>query len=390
MARETGGPTTSVPALGRALAELGHKIVLYTTDWPLCAHKAEPLIHREKNADYEVITFPAQQSSFFPHLPYSPALVRAVYTHCREFDIVHTFSLWNPVATFSLRVLRRSDSVYCLSPLGMLDPVVLRRNRWRKYPWEFLWERANIEGAALVHFTARLEEEKARGHWKLKQTVVVPHIVDLEDWKALPDRSVLESRFPQIHGCEVVLFVGRINWVKNLDLLLRALAIVRRERPQAMLMCVGPDSDGYQSILEAQARALGIKNHVIFTGMLQGDLLKSVYARADTLALVSQKENFGHAAAEALACGIPVVLSDGVGIGADWPPSEAMIRVQPTPGQIASALIRTLQRSTSLGLPDPEARSLARTFLGTFPGAKIAAAYHSVLPNATASIEIPA
>jgi glycosyltransferase involved in cell wall biosynthesis len=381
LAQETGGPTRSVPALGKALAELGHRVVLYTTGWPANEQHAESSIHREEKMDYEIITFPAQQSWFFPDLPYSPALVQAVFKNSRAFDIVHAFSLWNPVATFSLRALRRSGSVYCLSPLGMLDPVVLHRKRWKKRPWQFLWERANIENAALVHFTASLEEEKARDRWKLKRTIVVPQIVDLENWRVLPDRSSIESRFPQIHGCEVILFVGRINWVKNLDLLLSALPAVRRERPRAMLICAGPDNEGYQSVLEKQARALGIEDHVIFTGMLQGDLLKSAYARADVLALVSRKENFGHAAAEALACGIPVVLSNGVGIGADWPANDAMIRVEPAPGQIASALIRTLQRSAALGLPDPEACFLARNFLGTFPGAKIAAAYNSVLSN---------
>jgi glycosyltransferase involved in cell wall biosynthesis len=368
-----------VPALGKALAELGHKVVLYTTTWPVSGRNDEPSSHREENPDYEIITFPAQRSGLFPHLPYSPALVQAVLKHGRSFDIVHNFSLWNPVATFSLRALRRSRTVYCLSPLGMLDPVVLRHNRWRKVPWQFFWERANIENAALIHFTASLEEQQARGHWNLKQTVVAPHVVDLENWKVLPDRSMIESRFPQIQGCEVILFVGRINWVKNLDLLIRALADVRRERPRAMLLCAGPDNEGYQSVLEKQAYALGIDDHVIFAGMLQGDLLKSAYARADALALVSQKENFGHAAAEALACGIPVVLSNGVGIGADLPVSDAVVRIETTPGQIASALIRTLRRSAHLGLPDPEARSLARNFLGTFPGAKIAAAYRSVL-----------
>jgi len=51
---------------------------------------------------------------------------------------------------------------------------------------------------------------------------------------------VTESQFPLIKGREVILFVGRINWVKNLDLLLKALVRVRHQRPNAMLMLVGP------------------------------------------------------------------------------------------------------------------------------------------------------
>ncbi len=378
---ETGGPTRSVPALGKALARLGHRVVLYTTTWPDFGCHDKYSVRLEDSFGYEINTFPAQRSPLFPHMPYSPALVQAVNKNSREFDIVHNFSLWNPVATFSLRALRQSGAAYCLSPLGMLDPIVLRRNRWKKLPWRLFWERANIEGAALVHFTAGLEEERARGCWKLNQTIVVPHVVDLEDWRALPKRSAMEIRFPQIRQREVILFVGRINWVKNLDLLLSSLEAVRRERPKAMLVCVGPDNEGYQSVLEKQAASLGIEDHILFTGMLQGADLKSAYARADVLALVSQKENFGHAAAEALACGIPVVLSTGVGIGSDWPASPALFRGGPYPGQISSALIQALERSAAHGLPDPEARSIAEKFLGVSPGAQIAAAYQSVLSS---------
>jgi|WetSurSiteA1Bulk_404760.scaffolds.fasta_scaffold03662_4 glycosyltransferase involved in cell wall biosynthesis len=376
---ETGGPTISVPALGKALVKLGHTVTLYTTTWPVYGDHDNLSIQPAEDSGYEIVTFPAQRSPLFPHLPYSPALVRAVIKDSRNFDIVHNFSLWNPVATFSLRALRQSGITYCLSPLGMLDPVVLRRNRWKKLPWRIFWERANIEEAALIHFTASLEEERARGYWRLKNTIVVPHVVDLENWKSLPDRSVMETRFPKLQGKEVILFVGRINWVKNLNLLLISLAAVRQERPGAVLVCTGPDNEGYQSVLEKQAQALGISDHVVFTGMLQGNDLKSAYARADALALVSQKENFGHAAAEALACGIPVVLSSAVGVGADWPSSGAVHRVAPDPQQIASALIQVLERSARRGLPDPDARSLAERFLGEFPGARIAAAYQSLV-----------
>jgi glycosyltransferase involved in cell wall biosynthesis len=375
---KTGGPTRSVPALGKALSRLGHKVVLYTTTWPEFGCRDKHAVRQEANFGYEINTFPAQRNSLFANLPHSPALVEAVIKRSREFDIVHNFSLWNPVATFSLRALRQSGIPYCLSPLGMLDPVVLYRNRLRKLAWGFLWERANIENALLVHFTTRLEEERAKGLWKLNQTIILPHGINLANWKVLPDRQVMESRFPKIRGREVILFVGRINWVKNLDILLNALAIVLRERPNAMLVCVGPDNEGYQSVLEKQALSLGIEDHTLFTGMLDGDDLKAAYACANVLALVSQKENFGYAAAEALACGIPVVLSTGVGLGSDWPASPAMQRVDPTPDKIAAALIRVLGRCSFNGLPDPEARSLAENFLAVLPGEGISKAFESL------------
>jgi glycosyltransferase involved in cell wall biosynthesis len=98
--------------------------------------------------------------------------------------------------------------------------------------------------------------------------------------------------------------------------------------------------------------------------MLNSEEIKTAYSRGDVLALVSQKENFGLVAAEALACGLPVVLSEGVGIGKDLPQGGPVRCVQPAPDEIAEALIGMLERSTCQGLPDPQARALAEKTWG--------------------------
>jgi glycosyltransferase involved in cell wall biosynthesis len=245
-------------------------------------------------------------------------------------------------------------------PHGMLDPVVFQRNRWKKIPWAFLWERSNVERASIVIFNTAAEEQKAKlCGWNLHRTFVLPHFMDLALWKNLPARSAFEDFFPQVRGTEVVLFVGRINWVKNLDKLFEALVAVRAARPTVMLVCVGPDGDGYKVELEERIRALGLDEHVLFTGMLEGERLRAAYARGNVLALVSQKENFGLAAAEALACGLPVVVSEGVDISKAWPCKGPIRRIKPTPGEISKALVELLERSSQHGLPDSEARAFA-------------------------------
>jgi glycosyltransferase involved in cell wall biosynthesis len=274
--------------------------------------------------------------------------------------LVITHSLWNPVATFSMRALRENETPYGLMPHGMLDPVVFRRNRWKKLPWAFLWERSNVEKAAMLLFNTATEEEKGkRCGWHLPQTFILPHPIDLAEWKDLPPRSTFEDLFPQARESEIILFVGRINWVKNLDKLIEALALVRQKRPSAMLVCVGPDDNSYKEQLVQRTRSLGLSQSVLFTGMLEGQPLKAAYACSDVLALVSQKENFGISVAEGLACGRPVVVSEGVDVANNWPSEGPIRRVQPKPDEIAWALIELLERSKRCGLPDLDARALA-------------------------------
>jgi len=356
---ETGGTMKAVMGLCREQSRNGHGVVLYTTYWPR-GTAAVSSVPPPSAGTFMIQAFPIKRGPLMSNLPHSPELIQSLRSASRNFDLIITHSLWNPLATFSMRTLRRNRTPYSLMPHGMLDPVVFRRNRWKKLPWAFLWERSNVEKAAMVLFNTVAEEEKAkRCGWHLPETFILPHLVDLAEWKELPPRSTFASLFPQIRGSEIILFVGRINWVKNLDKLIEALILVRRNRPSAMLVCVGPDDDSYKGDLEQKTRSLGLSQYVLFTGMLDGQQLKAAYASSDVLALVSQKENFGLSVAEGLACGRPVVVSDGVDMASDWPSEGPVRRVHPKPDEIAKALIELLERSAHRGLPDIEARAFA-------------------------------
>lgn len=361
----TGGPPISSTAVSRALASAGHEVTIFTTMWP-AANGAKPATSsRESPEGVKVMIFPSASLSGCIGLPCSPTLVRSVRKRCHEFDAVLCHSLWNPIVTLAMHRLRQARIPYFLMPHGMLDPLVLGRHRRMKALCALAWERENVESASAVIFSSELEKKKALDSgWRLPRTSVFRHLVDLAYWEDLPSRSTFESRFPKVRGKEVILFVGRVDWVKNLDVLLDALALVRRSRPKAMLVCVGPHENPYREQLELRAHSLGVHEHLLFTGMQLGDDLKAAYACADAFALVSKKENFGLAAAEALACGLPVVLSEGVGLSGDCPNVGPVLRTRTEPSAIAGALIEVLKRSARLGLPDPEALSFARSRFG--------------------------
>ncbi len=361
MAPETGGTIKAVMQLCREQSRNGHSVALYTTYWPRETSVASSIPPLPGAGAFMIKTFPIKRGRLMANPPHSPELIQSLRSVSREFGLIITHSLWNPLITFAMRALRENRTPYSLMPHGMLDPVVFRRSHWKKLLWAFLWERSNVEKAAMVLFNTPAEEEKAkRCGWHFPQTFILPHLIDLNEWKDLPSRSTFERFFPQTRGSEIILFVGRINWVKNLDKLIEAVALVRQKRPSAMLVCVGPDDNGYKEELGQNIRSLGLSQHVLFTGMLDGQQLKAAYACSNVLALVSQKENFGISVAEGLACGRPVVVSDGVDLADDWPSKGPVRRVHPKPDGIARALIELLERSTRLGLPDIEARALAK------------------------------
>ena len=111
------------------------------------------------------------------------------------------------------------------------------------------------------------------------------------------------------------MFLSRIHRKKGCDLLLEAFARLAAETDLDLVMA-GPDEDGLQLALEAQAARLGIAGRVHWTGMLEGDVKWGALRAADAFVLPSHQENFGIAVVEALACGVPVIISDKVNI---WP-----------------------------------------------------------------------
>ena len=367
IALETGGPAKSVPALCGRLAEAGHSVRLFTTDWRGTRKISE--------RNFEVQSFRAVPPPI-GRLPFSPTLLLALRRASHEVDLVHIHSLWNPVATLSASLLRAFGVPYAISPRGMLDPVVFTRHRWKKGPWAALMERQNVESAALLHFTASAEEEKARqSGWAMRRTVVAPNVIDIGYWKDLPSSKDFEDAFPALTRRKVILFAGRVNWLKNLDVLISSLPQVSAVEPDALLVIAGPDTEQYTPKLQQLAERLGIASRVVFTGILGDRLLKAAYARADCFALVSKRENFGMSAAEALAAGLPVVLSHGVDMGKDWGERPSVFRVSPYPEQVAEALLAALRRATEAGRPDPASRALAAEEWGSSPAAILTAAY---------------
>jgi glycosyltransferase involved in cell wall biosynthesis len=111
-----------------------------------------------------------------------------------------------------------------------------------------------------------------------------------------------------------VLFLSRIHPKKGLDLLIPAFRELLRSWPadaqKPKLALVGPDADGYRSEVETMVREQGITEQVLWTGMLQGSEKVQAYVDSDLFVLPSYQENFGIAVAEAMAAGLPVIISD--------------------------------------------------------------------------------
>jgi glycosyltransferase involved in cell wall biosynthesis len=108
----------------------------------------------------------------------------------------------------------------------------------------------------------------------------------------------------------VVLFLGRLHERKGLQFLIPAFAQATHDMPDARLLVVGPDA-GMLEIAQALVAQIGIAARVTFTGMLTGDDQRAALATADLFALPAIGEGLSMAALEAMAAGLPLILTPG-------------------------------------------------------------------------------
>jgi len=141
----------------------------------------------------------------------------------------------------------------------------------------------------------------------------VPNGIDLAEFENLPTRGNFRRKYGLSNEEKIVLFLGRINQVKGLDLLVKAFASISREMADTKLIIAGPD-DGYLSTLEQLIEKLNIKAQTLFTGPLFGKAKLEAYVDADVFVNPRADEIFGLVFLESLACGTPVICSQGCGI----------------------------------------------------------------------------
>jgi glycosyltransferase involved in cell wall biosynthesis len=223
------------------------------------------------------------------------------------------------------RRLARSHLPYYVFPHGMLDPWFKRTyplkhlKKWLYWPWA---EYRVLRDAAAVIFTSEQERIEARESFWLYRVreKISPLGVDPPPPVTPKVKDELFRRFPQLQNKRLLLFLGRLHPKKGCDLAIEAFAKVANRDGNAALVFGGSDQIGWRKELETRAQDLGLGSSIVFAGMLDGDVKQSALANADAFILPSHQENFGMAVVEALAAGLPTLISDRINI---WHEIEA-------------------------------------------------------------------
>lgn len=210
--------------------------------------------------------------------------------------VIHCHGLWAPLMEAAARLARDLNLPYVVSTHGMLLPWARNHKKVRKDLAWWLYQRETLQGSRYIHVTSEDERAELTSFTRVK---VIPFGV------AIPQNlGTVAPADPK-----TLLFLGRIHPIKNLESLLQAWS--QKSNADWQLKIVGPGDASYINSLKQLAHRLCVSNSVEFSDAVFDHEKWRLIQSSTALVLPSYSENFGAVVVESLACGRPVVTSQG-------------------------------------------------------------------------------
>ena len=217
-------------------------------------------------------------------------------------DIIHINCCWMPGCAFTQKWAQQLGYKVVLTPHGMLEPWIIKRHHWtKKIPALLLYQKRAIIKADYLHATAKSEKENLL---KLGYNNKIEIIANGIEVKNIALKTSWNRK-------KEILFLSRIHIKKGINFLIEATANLKTELQGYTINIAGECEESYINELKQLASKLGVENLIHFIGGVYGDKKWELFKKADLFVLPTHSENFGIVVAEALACGTPVITTQG-------------------------------------------------------------------------------
>lgn len=368
-----GGPCVVVNELTRSLTDMGHSVDVVTLDPPSAKWLAQVPGH------------PYALGPSRGRYGYARHLSGWLDQHAADYDACTVHGIWQYQSLAVRAACRRIRVPYFLFVHGALDPwfrAHYPRKHAKKALYWRLFEHRTFRDAEAVLYTCEEEMALARTSFAPYQATEAITRIGIDDPSGNPSsqRQTFLTRYPHLRGKRILLFLGRLHPKKGCDLLIEAFSQVCHRDESMRLVIAGPDEDETERGLRALADSLEVGDRITWTGMLDGDMKWGAYRVADAFLLTSHSENFGIAIAEALACELPVLITDKVNIWREIESTGAGFVEADTTAGASTLLHRWLdlsdlertemrQHARACFLENFEAHNTARSFVSTVAAA---------------------
>jgi glycosyltransferase involved in cell wall biosynthesis len=290
-------------------------------------------------------------------------------------DMLHLNEVWELFNVSLAGLARKMRVPYCVSPRGSLDDWGFGRKRIRKRVFHALLSRRMMEGARFVHCTADGERLQSETWYPEGRSIVIPNLLDMSPYRQLPGPEVAAGKYGIPLDRPILLYMSRICDKKGLEHIVRAMPVILRERPTALLVIAGSGDAEWEYFIRQEIARVGVEGSVRFTGFVAGVEKVSMLQAASVFLLPSSHENFGNVLFEAAACGARLVITRHIATWRELNAAGAARVVAQDPGEIAEAVLDELSGEAETRLRRSQAiRDWTMSYYG---GDRILAMYES-------------
>lgn len=352
-----GGPSHAVLTMVKALRSRGIDAEIATTNDNGPDLLNVPL---QQHIEYEQVPV-----WFFPRFSpgiasirefaFSSHLTNWFWRHLLGYDLLHIHAIFSYPSTTAMAIARLKRIPYIVRPLGQLCEWSLQQSAPKKQIYLTLVERANLERSQALHFTSQQEQQEVSKLSLKPPSFILPHGLSIP--VPISDARHRLRQLLQVPQDEpVILFMSRLHPKKGLEYLIPALGKLVNQRFTFVL--AGSGSPDYEAEIDELLVAAGIRDRTYRSGFVTDEMKDIFLQGADIFALTSHSENFGVVILEALAVGLPVLVTPGVALASVVQHDQLGYVVELDVAAIASALQRWLNNPQQDQLMGDRARQL--------------------------------
>ncbi len=320
---------------------------------------------------------------------FNPAILWRFRKLVKDADFVSLHSLYSFPVLAGYLLARFYGKPYGLWPHGVLAPFQRRISVRKKTVYNRLFADCILRNASVIFFSSQGERDGAADLKLRPPSVIVPDGFDADEFSSLPERGRFRSHFLNGHDGPLVLFLARLHATKGLDLLIEAMRRVVAARPEAQLAIVGPhDPPSFDKQVLEWIKQSGIEDRTVVTGNADAQVRLEAFADADLYVLPSHAESFGFSIFEAMACGVPVLVSETLNYGTELARNGAGLALARTPEAFAEAIVNLIDRPDLRREMGARGRVYARQYPIEKTGEKLAKATESILQRKAFPAEV--
>ena len=337
---EAGGMTRTAYDLSKHLVKRGHKVTVFATekglskDFNVTRNKPVSIDGIETYYFRNASNYLAERTFTIPYrLPF------VARKRLKEFDIIHIHDYRRLAVPVIHYYAKKNNIPYVLQAHGSLTTFF--QKGWLKKAFDAIWGNRILKDASKVIAVTPIEVEQYKSMGVSEDKInIIPNGINVSAFGDLPKSGEFRLKYGLDDSQKIILFLGRINKIKGLDLLANAFADISEDFGEVKLVIAGPDH-GYLPTLKKLIKELEIEEKVLFTGPLYERDKLEAYVDADVYVLPSIYETFPNTVLEACACGLPVVVTDRCGI-ADTINGQWGLVVPYDRNQLSNAILRIL------------------------------------------------